>query len=207
LTVRKRAGKTGFRFSVASNFDASFAAFQIVSNDGYRSVSVPDIGAIGSQFRDQVRFLFNPADYTADVPAMLDDVPIYLQIEAKNPDGSFDAPEAIHVLLPYNSGPFRPVQLRGTIPQGADLTNSLEIQLPMQCNDIHITNDGAHDLYLAFERGSTVGPEYHMQQTSATDYAPLELTLSSITQLFLRGDSGTTTISAILTARNNPIGH
>lgn len=208
LTVRQRPGKIGFRFGAAANFDVAFTTFQVVPNHGFKTPDIPDsdaVGAIGSQFRDQVRFLFNPGFYTASVAAVRDDKPWFIRLEAQNPDGTFDAPEAMHMIMPFGSTPLRAVQLSGTVPSGADLTASLEIQLPMLCDDFEIQNDGAADMYVAFERGAVVGPEYRVPPLSA-QFMNLSKTLTNVSQVFMRGNGGTTTISAIFTAKNNPIG-
>lgn len=209
LQLPKRDGQTGFRFSAASNFDAAFTAFQVVPNHGFRSTSLKqDVrGNLGNQARGHVRFLFNPADYTAAVAAVRDDVPIFIRVEARNPDGSFEAPEAMHMLLPYTPGPNPPILLRGTVPSGADISASLEIQLPYLCNDWEIQNDGAADMFIAFDRGATTaGPEYRLQPAS-TVFRSFEQIYTTVSQLFLRGSGGSTTISAVFTGKNNPIGN
>lgn len=209
LTVRRRPGKIGFRFSAASNFDKAFTNFQDVLNHGYRSPTAPELGAIGSQFKDEVRFLFNPADYTPTVPHVRDTTPFFIRISAMNPDGSFDPPEAMHVILPYSSDPHRSMLLAGTVPTGFNIHDSVEIQLPMQCNDWEIQNDGGADAYLAWERGptgSTGAPEFRLQPVT-TAFKNVEQIYTSVSQVFIRGAGGTTVISAIFTLRNNPVGH
>lgn len=203
LTVRLRANVTGFRFSAASNFDGAFTAFQTVPNAGLRSASITDAQAgrsIGSQFRDECRFVFNPSDYTSGVAAVRDDTPWFIRLEPRNPDGSFGTAEAMHMIMPYSSGPKRAVMLSGTVPAGADLSASLEIQLPMQCNDWIIRNTGGALMYVAFERGAVAGPEFALEPapTSFLDYGRV---YTVVTQLFIRGNGGTTTMTSTFSER------
>jgi hypothetical protein len=200
LLVRKRAGKIGFRFSAAANWDSAvFTAFATVPNQGLKSKNVQQVGSVGSQFKDHVRFLFDPDDYTATVAAVDDSKIFYIRLEAQNPDGSFDAAEAIHVVLTPPVQPNRPFILRGLVPSGASLANSLELQLPYQFNDWEIQNDGGADAYVAFD---PTGAEYRVQPAS-TNFRSFEQFVTSISQIFMRGAGGATTISAIFTQRNN----
>ncbi len=202
VLVRQRPGKIGFRFSAAANFDAAGVAFATVPNHGLRSPSVPEIGVVGSQFKDQVRFLFNPADYFATAPALVDNTPFFLQVEAANPDGTFEAIEAMHMVLPPEMAtPNRPVVISGTAPNQAAIADSLEIQLPMQCTDFEVENNGGAQLFVAFERP---GAEYQIPVLATTPYA-LPKRFTSVSQLFVRGGGATSAFRAILTLRNNPI--
>jgi len=202
LLVRHRAGKTGFRFGAASNFDAAFTTFATVPNYGLRSPSVPEAyaGSVGGQFRDQARFIFDPADYVATAAALIDTAPFFLRIEARNPDGSFDTPEAMHLILPPPIEPRRAINLRGTIPIGASLATALEIQLPGQCNDFSIMNDGGANMFVAFH---PTGGEYQIFPVTG-EFWTMEQYLTSISQIFVRGNGGTTTASMNFTLKNDP---
>jgi hypothetical protein len=199
LTIRKRAGITGFRFGAAVNFDAAFTTFITVPNYGLKSPSVPDVGYVGDQFRDMVRFLFDPSDYVATAPALVDGAPFYLRVESRNPNGSFNPPEAMHLVLPPPVQPNRSFLIRGTVPAGASLANSLEIQLPTQCNDFEIQNDGGAPLFVAFE---PTGAEYQVIPVT-TAFRSFEQFTTSVSQVFLRGAGGSTTMSSVWTQRNN----
>lgn len=201
LLIKKREGKTGFRFGAASNFDGSFTTFATVPNHGIKSRSVPDVyaGNVGNQFREDVRFLFDPADYVAVASALVDTDPFFLRVEAQNPDGSFDSPEAMHLVLPPPIEPDRAINLRGTIPAGASLAASLEIQLPGQCYDFEILNDGAANMFVAFH--PTGGEHQVLTVTSAFD--AYEQYATAVSQIFVRAVGGTTTASMTFTLRNN----
>jgi hypothetical protein len=203
LLLRQRAGKTGFRFSAAPNFDAASVAFATVPNYGVRSPSVPEIGVVGSQYRDQVRFIFNPADYFATAPALVDTNPFFIQVEAQNPNGTFDAKEAMHMVLPPEMAtPNRVIALSGTAPSAADISGSLEVQLPMQCIDFEFENlDNAKDLYVAFE---PTGGEYLIPPLTTDGYT-LAQQLSSVSQIFVRGGGASVAFRAVFTLRNNEI--
>lgn len=203
LTVRLRSGVDKFRFSVADNFDTALAAFQVVPQIGYvsRTAAINDIGYVGSPFRGYCRFLFAPSDYTVAVPAMRDDKPIYLSIEEGYPDGTFGSPEALHMVMPAHWTANRGIILSGTVPVGANLTNSLEIQLPMQCFNWEFTNIGSNNIYVAFERGATAGPEFVLG-IATSNYSTESKFRTNISQVFLRADTNPTDITALLTARN-----
>jgi len=203
LLVKKRDGKTGFRFGAAANFDGAFTTFAVVPNYGVKSKSVPDVyaGNVGNQFREDVRFLFDPADYVATAAALVDANPFYLRVEARNPDGTFDAPEAMHLVIPPPVEPNRAITIRGTVPAAGSLATSLEIQLPGQCNDWEILNDGGAPLFVAFH--PTGGEHQVLPVTTAFD--AFQQYTTAVSQLFLRGAGGSTTVSTTLTLRNNPM--
>jgi hypothetical protein len=209
LNIRRRAGVIGFEFGVADNFDAAFAPFQLVPNTGMqildtsnppRSVNVP---VPGSQHRDLVRFVFDPDVYTATVPALVDNTPFFVRVRPQLADGTYGPYEAMHMVLPYNPSPHRAVHLYGVVAQAADLAHSLEIQLPMQCNDIEISNDGNANLWISFD-GNT-GAEFLISPVTAI-FKSMEQFITSPYQMFVRGDAGATNLNAILTLKNNPIG-
>jgi len=212
ITVPRRDNIIGFRFSASSNFDAAFTNFQVVPNDGVRVLRAPaaggprtpDVPMPGNQRnrRNNVRFVFDPDEYTAGVPVVVDNAPFFIRLESQNPDGSFNAAEAMQLLQPYSSTAHRPVHLFGVVPAAGSLAASLEIQLPMQCQDWEISNDGAADLYVAFER-----PGYEFRVQPATSiFRSFEQIVTSVSQLFVRGAGGPTTMNAIFTLRNESLG-
>ena len=203
LTVRKRPGIIGFRFGAAVNFDTAFTTFATVPNHGIKSPSVHAVhaGHVGSQFRDQVRFLFDPADYVATAAALIDTDPFFLRIESQNPDGSFNVAEAMHMILPGPAQAHRALILRGTVASQASLAASLEIQLPMQCTDFDVQNDGAAPLLMAFH---PTGAEYQVLPVTSA-FSSKEQYTTSVSQVFLRGSGGSTTISSTWTLRNEAL--
>lgn len=202
LLVRKRAGFTGFRFGAAANFDSAYTTFETVPYYGIVSPSVSSaaVSYVGNQFKDYARFIFSPADYTTTAAALVDINPFFLRIEARNPDGSFATPEAAHLILPPPLEPNRVINLRGTAPLGAALTNSLEIQLPGRCTDFTILNDGAtNPMFVAFH---PTGGEYQLLPTTSPNNMYQQYT-GSVSQVFIRGGGGTTTSSMAFTLKNN----
>jgi len=83
-----RPGAKSYQFQVAPNWDTAMVSFQVVPAFGFRSPGVPDVGMADGQFRGKTRFLFNPADYTATVPAMDDSKPFYVRIVQTDWDGT-----------------------------------------------------------------------------------------------------------------------
>ncbi len=201
LQVPLRTNVSGFRFKAAANWDSgSFTAFQDVPNAGFRSATVADPALGTSKYSQFCRFIFNPADYTTGVPAVVDNAPIFIRLAPLDLSGNPGSDEAIHVIMPYNSIGNRSFVLRGTVPAGVAQTNALEIQLPFSCNDFDIQNDGAADLFASWENP---GGEYRILPVSS-DFRSLNMTFTTISQIFVRGAGGTTTMSAIFTVRNNP---
>ncbi len=210
LTVRRRPGVTGFRFSAAQNFDGAFTAFQTVPNYGFRSLSVRNANApIGAPFRDECVFVFSPADYSATVPAVRDDVPFYVRIEAQLPGGAFGAPESMQIVLPYSSVPNPAVILRGVAPAGLGytggvVTGSLEIGLPGLCSDFVVRNQSTgSQLFLAFDRGTSTGPGGPEYQIGPG--AEVSLDYAYAARVFLRGGTGgSADVEAVFTRKTQP---
>lgn len=200
LVLAQRPGKIGFRFGFARNFDGAFTTFQVVPNHGFRSVSVPPL-AFQGPFTNQVGFIFRPSDYTATHATLIDGVPLFLRVEAQNPNGSFDAPEAMHLIIPNQKQPNAPFMLRGTAPNGAALANSVEIQLPGRCMDWQFKVDTGSNLEVAFDSG---GPEFVVLPESTTGHNFAQI-YTSISQVFIRGAGGTSTFSSVFTLANSPV--
>lgn len=205
LTVRKRAGVTGFRFSAAANFDAPFTAFQTVPNYGVRSVTAPSSnGVIGSQFRDECRFVFSPLDYTATVPAVRDDIPFYVRIEPQLADGTFGPPEPMQIIIPYDTVPNPAVILHG-VATGVVPSAAVEINLPGLCNDFTIKNvsTGAN-LFVSFAHGTATGaqgPEYLVGPVGI-----LEMDYANAARVFVRGGTaGAAEMYAVFTRKTQPL--
>lgn len=197
LSLQARPGVASYQFWWAANFDGAPALFETVPAAGKRSKTVAEFGYGDGNYRGQTRFLFNPADYSG----LDDSKPLWLQIKPVSSAGVVGAAEALHLVLPYSSQPNRPVVLQGGVPAGAGIANSLELQLPAQCWNPQVQVDGTADLYLAFEPG---GPEYRVPSLQ-NEYTTLGTTYASFSQLFLRGQGGSTVISLMASLRNNPI--
>jgi len=211
LNLQARVGAASYQFQAASNFDAAFNTFQVVPATGFRSVSTPDTGFDGEQFRGPqgaaspvgfTRFKFAPSDYTVAVPAVNDALPFYVRIIQTDVSGVVHPAESMELILPYNPEPNRPVILSGNAPNAASLAGSLEIQLPMQVLNSQFQNNGANDLFVAFE---PTGAEFRVPPLS-TLQTNLVTTYPSITQLFVRGAGGVTAFNFIGALRNNLAG-
>jgi hypothetical protein len=176
LWVAQRDGIRAFTFKAASNFDVGAVAFQTVPRDGFRSPNAFDAGP-SEGFRGRTRFTFKPADYGLD-----DTKPLWLKIAPVAADGSVGPDEAYHMLLPYSSQPRRPVVLNGTAPAGATVADSLELNLPQQCQNLELQNNGGSDLFVAFERG---GAEFVVKPFTAG--LNLSMVYPCFSQLFVRG--------------------
>ena len=197
LTTPRRSGVIGFRFSFATNFDAPFTPFQVVRNQGMKVLRPPVSGgprtpdvSSGKQRKNFVGFIFDPTEY-----GITDTAPFFIRVEPETSPGVFGAAEAIHLILPYSSTPDRPIVLSGTVPAGATLANSLEIQLPYQCNNWEIDNIGIN--YLCFA-SNPLGDEF-----SIPTGAIFEQTYSPVSQIFIRGVGGATTLTSVFTLQSS----
>lgn len=195
LFINRRANVASYQFKVATNFDIGFSLFDTIPVRGKKSATVLDSGLVGEQFATKTRFLFNPNDYSID-----DSKPFYTRVTPVFTDGSLGTEEGIQFVLPYNTQPNRPIIVRGTAPNQASLSTSLEINLPNQVNNMSIQVNGTANLYVAFE---PTGAEYKIFPVSPLGM-DLVMNLPSFSQLFVRGDAATTEFNAILTLRNNP---
>ena len=201
LFLNVRPNAAFYTFKAADNFDAAFTAFQDVPAAGFRSPSVIDTGFTDSQFRGKTRFIFNPTDYTPTVAAVDDTKPFYVLISQVDVDGTVHADEAMHLILPYSSQPNRPVILAGVVPIGATIANSVEIQLPMQCQNFKFQVNSGNDLMVAFE---PTAPEFVVYPIT-TNFSTYDQTYPTFSQVFMRGDGGASTMSASFAMRNNPL--
>lgn len=201
LALRARDGVASYAFKAAANFDASFTSFATVPSQGLRSPTCPEQGNVGSQFRGLTRFLFDPADYTATNAAVTDLKPFWVRIAQTTFAGVTSADEARHLVLPYRAEPNRPVIVTGQAPAGNNVGESMELQLPSQCNDLFLQVDGSVDLYLAFEPG---GPEFKVSALQ-NNFTPLTKFIPSFSQLFIRGNAAVTTFSAMMALKDSPL--
>jgi hypothetical protein len=203
LFVRQRPGVEAYQFKAGTNFDDALPTlFETVPAQGMKSVSVPDdTGFVDSQFRGTTRFRFNPADYTTGVPAVDDAKNLFIKI-APVTGGIAGPDEAYHMILPFAPvGPQRSIIISGAVPAAAGLSGSLELQLPMLCNNFEFQVDTGANLYLAFD---PAGAEWQIAPVGA-NFTNFSKVYPSISQIFVRGDAAVSNFTAILTERNNPI--
>lgn len=206
-----------YDFQVSSNFDGTFTTFQNVpASGGYRSPTAQDpvAGFDSEQFSQSrtpylTRFKFNPVDYMTGgavntvftTRGVSDLTPIWIKIVKNNQDGTSDPASAPHMILPYASTPNRTVLIAGVAPDVGSLATSLEIQLPMQVNNIQVQNTGGANLFVAFE---PTGAEWTVFPLS-TEFENLYETFTATSQIFVRGNGATTTFEVIAALRNNPL--
>jgi hypothetical protein len=195
LFLVSRAGAKSYTFKASTNFDVAAVAFQSVPQDGFRSPTAFDSGP-AEGFRGRTRFTFAPADYSLD-----DTKPIWLRIQQVNVDGTTGPDEAFHLVPPYNPQGRKAVVLAGNAPNGASLAASLEIQLPHQMQGIELQNNGANDLYVAFEPG---GPEFKVPPLT-TGFTNLSVNYPTVSQLFVRGSGAVVAFAAVMSDRNEAL--
>ncbi len=213
-----RANAVSYDFQVAQNFDGAYTTFQNVPVAGYGSptANLPghNIAFDGEQFSRQripylTRFKFAPSDYMVGglvnavftAVGVSDLTPLWIRTVQNNADGTSNSPDSGMLILPYSSTPNRTIMLSGSAPNQGSLASSLEIQLPMQVNNIQIQNNGGAIIYVAFE---PTGPEFTLNPLSG-DFENLYETYPSSSQLFVRGDSASVPFNLISALRNNPL--
>lgn len=204
LFIRQRPGIREYQFKAGTNFDdAAPTLFATVPSCGMKSVSVPDdTGFVDGQFRGMTRFRFNPADYVATVPAVNDALNLFVKFAPVTIAGVVGPDEAYHMILPSNPvGPQRPIIISGSAPNEADLAHSLELQLPMLCNNWEIQVNGGAIVYVAFD---PAGAEWAVDPVAA-NFIKFDKVYPSISQIFVRGNAAVSAFTAIFTERNNPI--
>lgn len=218
MAIGLGAGKVAasYDFYVGANFDTASPTFfqNVPASGGYRSPSsqAPVAGFDSEQFSQSrtpylTRFKFNAVDYIGaglpfTVAGVTDLTPLWLTFIQRNLDGTTNPATAPQLILPYSSVPNRTVILSGTAPSAASLAGSLEIQLPMQVNNIQIQNNGTNILQVAFE---PTGPEFTVNPSTAGADINLYTAYNSSSQLFVRGAGGTTAFNFIGALRNNPL--
>ena len=128
---------------------------------------------------------------------------VILGLVAGTTTGATDITEAAHLILPYNPQPNRNVILAGNAPQASSLADSLEIQLPMQVNNIQVQNNTSNiNLMVAFE---PTGPEFLVNPSTAYGLNFYE-TYTATSQIFVRapGSLGAAAFNFVGALRNNP---
>ena len=192
-----RVGVQSYILKSATNFDGVFTTFANVSANGFRSKSVVDYSFTSEQFRGKTRIMFNPTDFSLN-----DLQPIWIRIAQVAIGGAVGSDETIHLILPYQPPSNRIFILSGTAPSAATIAGSQELQLPQQCKNVVIqVNDAANDLYVAFEPNGT---EFRVP-TLKSDFTNFQSVYSSISQLFIRGNGGTSLFNISAEIRDNSL--
>lgn len=123
----------------------------------------------------------------------LDDAaPFYMKIVPVDVDGTVGIPSAMLLVLPYSSTPNRSVVLVGDV-----VSTGVEIQLPMRVNDWGIVNTSKTvELMVRLEPNEaevSIGPGASSESRRI---------YTNISQLFIRGNGGTSSMSMMLTLLN-----
>lgn len=191
-----RPGVKSYNLKFATNFDGAFVLFANVPATGYKSKTAVNNRFDSGSYRDKTRVSINPADFS-----MNDSKPMWLRMAQIGWDGIVGPDEGMLLVLPFNPQPKRAIVLAGTVPAAADVAHALEINLPQQCNNPNIQNNGGVDLMVAFEPD---GYEFRIPALS-TSFTNFSSTYTSFSQVFLRGVAASTEISAEFALRNEAI--
>ena len=186
LSVRPSSGTGSIRFSVAANFDAAPVPFATIPVYGYKSKSISGAGAISNISKGQTRFIFDPDDYIATVPALADAKPFWLSI-AEIPFGGAAGPEsAPHLVLPFASTPNRMFTISGNVAG-----TTTEIQLPQTVSN-PLFQVSTADLLVGFEPDGTTFKVIQVA-TYGFDYSA---SFPMFSQLFMKSSGAGSKIEA-----------
>jgi hypothetical protein len=191
-----RSGIKSYDLKFATNFDGVFALIANVPATGYKSRTAASNRFDSGQFRGQTRVQINPADFEIS-----DSIPIWIRMDQIGWNGVVGLDEGMLLVLPFNPQPKRAIILHGNVPAAADVAHSLELNLPQQCFNQNIQNDGSVDMMVAFEPN---GYEFRVPPLS-TSFTNLSSVHTAFSQIFLRGVASGTKISAEFTLRNEAI--
>lgn len=191
LLTPKRANVKGYRVQASANFDGVFTTLMTADiGSGYIDPNVNSAKLNVLNNPNQIRIVFDPVTFTLD-----DDQHIWLRFVPVDFAGSAGTPGPVHLVLPDDEVQAAGrVIIAGTAPNGADVSASLQINLPFGMADFHIRNNQAAagtTLFLATALG---GSE---RQIAAQDTATMYGGAQSV--LFVRGGGGTVSFSADFT--------
>jgi hypothetical protein len=158
---------------------------------GHRAVPAPAVHNVADTF--------NGSAASLSVAGVLNDGTDWWirvsEVDFAGVEGPLGAPQ---LLLPYSSQTNRSVVIEGTVLNASSLATSQELQLPMQCNDWGLVNSGGSTLAVAFDPS---GPEMIFTLPMTQEHRRI---YTKVTQLFVRGVGGNTTIRAQFTQFDNP---
>lgn len=141
----------------ADEWDGTFSVLETVPrNQGFRSSSLRTEASRKrnklnpNQFRDRVRFLFDPIDYSLE-----DDNVLFLKVRPVI-NGADQAERPIEIVLTRRQlvDQHTALLLVGDAPIAADFDNAIHFNLPRQSSSVSITNNGTDDVFLSFESGN-----------------------------------------------------
>ncbi len=202
ILVPKMPNQQKYRLLAASNFDGTFV--QICEADIGCGFLDPALMTSGRYLTlqdnvnpNQVRLAFDPQSFA--VTASIDDAnQFWLQLQHANFAGAPDTPSPPTLILPEEKlRGDSVIVIAGTAPSGADVGDSLQLNLPYRMQDVTIRNDDtAHDLYVAMEPG---GSELLVKANNSS-LSQVSLAKGAQGCLLVRGSSGTAVFSVTMTS-------
>jgi hypothetical protein len=186
------AGVDKYRLKWNANFDGVFAQFIDSSNVGFLDAAINQAVIEVQQTTGRVRIVFNPATY--GIP---DAQHFWMELWHVAPGGAETQMSAPSLVLPEGAHHgIHQVTIHGFAPNGADVTHSLQIDLPRLMSDFRIHNEaviGGNNLFVASEEN---GAEQQLQPDTFPQYTSFSSTQGS---LWVRGGGGDVPFSAIFT--------
>ncbi len=197
LSWPERQGVTSYLLKAATTFSGTFTTVATIPTYGLISKSLQAVqtSRMETASRGRTRIIFSPTDYSLD-----DTKDIWVRVAPISAAGATGADEAIHLIQPYNTQANRVTHIQGQIPIQSSIANSLELNVPGQCNPT-IQNDGAGDIYVAFESN---GMEFKIPPLTSgfTNYVSFK---ASFNQLFLRSVTSISTVYISSVTRNESL--
>lgn len=195
MLTPKQANVAGYRIQAALNFDGTFTTlFTAPIGSGYLDPAINPVTLHAINNPDKIRMVFNPDTFTGTA-GIADAKDFWMRFVPVDFAGSAGTPgnPALVLTDAEHYGNSR-VLIAGTAPSGADVSASLQLDLPFTTQDLYIKNEeatGGHALYLADLPG---GPEQQIspQETLTIFHGPVDT-------LLVRGSGGTAKFSASFT--------
>jgi hypothetical protein len=153
LLARKKVGVRGYRLEAATNFDAAFTP--IITADissGFLDPSIDSSVLHTVPNRDAIRIVFNPDSFSG-VAGINDDHHFWLRFVPVDFAGVVGvAGNPALVITDYEHYGMTRVLIAGNAPDGNNVNQSQQLDLPFTTQDLYIKNEepaGGADLYLA----------------------------------------------------------
>jgi hypothetical protein len=196
ILTPKRDGVQGYRLKAAANFDLTFNTLltgDISTGHLDRTIDTRTLTTLPN--RDHVRLVFDPDNYSGAPWNLVDTDHIWLQffpVDFSGAEGT--GGNRVLVIPDDEERAAGRVIIRGTAPTGADVSNSLHLDLPYKMRNVYIYNNeasGGDNLAVATRPGGS--ERFVVPQGEA------EFFEGGIELLMVRGVGGTVNFTASMT--------
>jgi hypothetical protein len=196
IVTPKRANVQGYRLKAATNFDLTFNTL-VTGNisTGHLDSTVDTRTLTSLPSRDQVRLVFDPANYSGGPWNLVDTDHIWLQffpVDFAGVEGT--GGNRVLIIPDDEERAAGRIIIRGVAPSGASVVNSLHLDLPYKMRNIYIRNNeasGGDELAVATRPG---GAERLVAPQEEAEFFE-----GGVELLMVRGVGGTANFTASMT--------